>query len=399
VTDLLDVAMGVAVGGVVTRQAVLLLLAGLRGRTGPAEVEVVVDVVVPAFDEEAGIEATVRGVRAARGVGQVVVVDDGSRDATGAIARRLARELVRVVVVTHPRNRGKAAALNTGLAHTGTALVATLDADTVPDPAALVRMAAAVRPGDGAVACNVRVRNRDRALTRWQSLEYVTALHLGRRAQAWSGALVTVPGALALWRRDAVEAVGGFSGRTLAEDTDLTLVLQRHGFGVRFADAAVAWTRAPDTLDALVRQRQRWLLGNLQCAVRHAGGLVDGPPGLRWLGLPDLWWTHLGAYALLPLSVAWLAVGADGWTALELAVAGVVLLGIDLAATAVAVRMDGERWKVLADAPVQRLVLPFVAWFVFGAVTWRVARGHGVRWRAERPHPVSVRPSPARRSR
>ena len=66
-------------------------------------------VVVPAFDEEARIAATVKAAAAIEGVDLVVVVDDGSRDQT----RRIARE-AGAVVVRHSRNRGKAAAMETG---------------------------------------------------------------------------------------------------------------------------------------------------------------------------------------------------------------------------------------------------------------------------------------------
>jgi glycosyltransferase involved in cell wall biosynthesis len=68
--------------------------------------------VIPAKDEAARIAATVRAVRGIEGVDLVVVVDDGSSDATAALAREAGAEVVR-----HARNRGKAAAMTTGAAH------------------------------------------------------------------------------------------------------------------------------------------------------------------------------------------------------------------------------------------------------------------------------------------
>ena len=68
--------------------------------------------VVPCKDEADRIAATVRAVAALPAVGRVVVVDDGSTDPTSAVARAAGADVVR-----HERNRGKAAALETGVAH------------------------------------------------------------------------------------------------------------------------------------------------------------------------------------------------------------------------------------------------------------------------------------------
>lgn len=79
-------------------------------------------IVIPAKDEAARIGAT---VAAASAIGRVVVVDDGSRDDTAAVAAAAGAEVVR-----HPRNRGKAAAMETGAAAVpGADLLLFLDAD------------------------------------------------------------------------------------------------------------------------------------------------------------------------------------------------------------------------------------------------------------------------------
>ena len=78
--------------------------------TSPLPVSVAA--VIPAKDEGQRIAATVRAVRSIPGVDLVVVVDDGSSDATGELARAAGAEVVR-----HARNRGKAAAMSTGAAY------------------------------------------------------------------------------------------------------------------------------------------------------------------------------------------------------------------------------------------------------------------------------------------
>src|SRR3712207_7671690 len=84
------------------------------------------------------------------------------------------------------------------------------------------------RPDVGAVAGVVKVGNHARNLvTRWQALEYVTQIGVDRSAAALLNAVMVIPGACAAWRTAAVLEVGGDSDATLAEECDLTLMLDR----------------------------------------------------------------------------------------------------------------------------------------------------------------------------
>jgi hypothetical protein len=65
-----------------------------------------------------------------------------------------------------------------------------------------------------------------------------------------------VPGALSAWRADAIVAVGGFTADTVAEDTDLTIAMRRAGWRIVYDEEAIGWTEAPETADALIRQRE-----------------------------------------------------------------------------------------------------------------------------------------------
>lgn len=387
---ILDVLVGVGLAAVCLRWFALIALAGRRGRVcRPVGRPEPITVLIPAHDEAAVLRGTVEAVRASTVPTRILVIDDGSTDETAAVAAALTRSYAEVAVVSHPVNRGKAAALQTGLALADTELVATIDADTLPDPAALARLIAALQDGAAAAASTVKVLEPDSALTRWQHLEYVTAMHLGRRAQAACGVLVTVPGCLSAWRRSAVAEVGGFSGRTLAEDTDLTLTLQRAGHRVAFVDDAIAWTQAPRTVADLVRQRRRWLRGNLQCARLHLGALRDGPAGLRRLGLPDLWWTHLGVFLLAPLTLLWLPHGLVHFSAGQLVALGGLLWCVDALGAGVAVRLEREPARVLLSLPLQRLVLPWILWAAFAMVAVDLLARRQPRWIGVARRPIA----------
>ncbi|HHO54749.1 MAG TPA: glycosyltransferase family 2 protein, partial [Deltaproteobacteria bacterium] len=187
------------------------------------------------------------------------------------------------------------------------------------------------------------------------------------RSQNRLGVITTVPGAAALWRRDVVLAQGGFSSDTLAEDTDLSVTLLCAGCRLVFQDRALAYTEAPVTPVALWRQRRRWLSGNLSCLRKH-GLCVGAPLRVRLLGLPNLWFSHVGVY-LLPLVVsAWIGLGRGGVALQPLVFLGGVALALDLIGLIGFYVADRADLRDLWHAPVQRMVFPSFLWGVFWSV-------------------------------
>lgn len=309
--------MGVAVSLGVVR---LVLLTGLAvrqrlrsGRTAPAMHGVTetdlyapsVSVIVPAYKEQAVIVATVNSLLQQQYAGplEVIVVDDGSPDDTYAIARNTFAGNERVLVLTKV-NGGKASALDLGIARARGEILVGLDADTVFAPDAIAQLVQPLRdPVVGAVAGNAKVGNRLNLVTRWQAIEYITSQNLDRRAFADLDAITVVPGAIGAWRASAVREAGGFTHDTLAEDQDLTITLRRRGWRIAYADRAVAWTEAPDTLRALARQRFRWAFGTLQCAWKHRDTLLRPRFGtLGLIAMPNTWLFQLAFTALSPLA-------------------------------------------------------------------------------------------------
>jgi cellulose synthase/poly-beta-1,6-N-acetylglucosamine synthase-like glycosyltransferase/peptidoglycan/xylan/chitin deacetylase (PgdA/CDA1 family) len=242
-----------------------------------------VTVVVPAYNEAVGIERAVRSLAASDYPDfEVVVVDDGSSDATAEIVEGLALERVQVL---RKENGGKASALNAGIEASSAPVVVMVDGDTVFEPDALRRLVQPLGdPSVGAVSGNTKVGNRRRLLGRWQHIEYVTGFNLDRRMYEVLQCTPTVPGAIGAFRRDALAEVGGVSGATLAEDTDLTLAIGRTGRRVVYAEDARAWTEAPSTFGDLWRQRYRWSYGTMQAVWKHKRALLTRDPRQRRIG-------------------------------------------------------------------------------------------------------------------
>src|SRR5271157_4225777 len=251
-----------------------------------------VAVLIPAYNEEKVVERTIQGALDSDYPNlRVIVIDDGSKDRTLEIARRsFAAEEAdgRVLILTKP-NGGKAEALNFGLQHIGDAeIFVGIDADTIIAPDAILRMVPHfLNPKVAAVAGNAKVGNRVNLWTRWQALEYITSQNFERRALNTMGAVSVVPGAIGAWRVAPVREAGAYHVDTVAEDADLTMALLRNGYRVEYEDMALAFTEAPTSANALMRQRFRWSFGILQAVFKHKG-VFARKGALGFVALPNI---------------------------------------------------------------------------------------------------------------
>ncbi|PZO77599.1 MAG: polysaccharide deacetylase [Sphingomonas hengshuiensis] len=368
-----------------------------RRRPVPPDHRPGVSVIIPAYNEERVIADSVARVLASDYPGlQVIVADDGSKDATSAVVRERFADDPRVTLLTLV-NGGKAAALNRALTQATGEVVIALDADTQFEPATIARLARwFADPALGAVAGDARVGNRVNLVTRWQAVEYITAQNLERRALAGFDAMTVVPGAVGAWRRAALDAVGGYPEDTLAEDQDLTIAIQRAGWRVTYDPNAVAWTEAPESFRALARQRYRWAFGTLQCLWKHRRVLGTGKPaGLARIGLPQAWLFQIFFAAISPLidlalllSIVGTAVRVTqhGWaqTSGDVGQMGLYWLcftAIDVACGWVAYRLDGNKARYPAHLLIaQRLVYrQIMYWVVLRAIASAIG-GFVVGW-------------------
>ncbi len=258
-----------ALGGVITT---VCLLTGWRrqGRRSAQGPMPSAGLVIPAWNAGHALLEMGETLAAARALGlPAVVVDDGScptqAHALAMVCARHGASLVR-----HPANLGKVAALHSGLAILHTEVIVTVDADTVLAAPGFHRgIAAFTEPHLGAMAVMLTAAPGG-ALAGMQAAEYAFMLDFERQALSRLGLVFTVPGAASFWRRAALDGIGGFKDRTMAEDTDATLALQRKGWQVAATRDAMASTQVPASLGALVRQRRRWIWGHVQAARYHA---------------------------------------------------------------------------------------------------------------------------------
>ncbi|WP_246060375.1 bifunctional polysaccharide deacetylase/glycosyltransferase family 2 protein [Herbidospora galbida] len=348
-----------------------------RGWSGPPPVTVI----VPAYNEAAGIQATIRSLVATSYPGdvEILVVDDGSTDGTADLAAGFPG----VRVIRRP-NGGKSAALNTGIAHASHELLVLLDGDTVFERATIGRLVRRLAdPAVGAVSGNTKVGNRRGAIGRWQHIEYVIGFNLDRRAFELLDCMATVPGAVGAFRRSALEALGGVSADTLAEDTDLTMALCRAGWRVVYEENAVAWTEAPASLGQLWKQRYRWCYGTLQAMWKHRHAVVERNPfGRRCLGYLSLFHVLLPLLAPVVDLMAVYSIAVDDPLPVVAAWAGFVL--VQMAIGWYALLLDGERASALWILPLQQFVYRQLMYLVVIQSLVTALLGVRLRWHGVR---------------
>jgi len=288
-----------------------------------------ISVIVAAHNEEKTIIETVRSLRMVNYPEfEIIVVNDGSDDATlqkliakfdlsrldKVYRREIATERVRgiygsmdqnIIVIDKERG-GKPDALNAGINVSRYPLFCSIDADSVIEDNALLRV---VKPfmehpeetvaAGGIVrivnGCQVRegrvvqVELPDKPLPVFQVIEYLRAFLSGRVGWSMLRSLLIISGAFGVYRKKEVVAVGGYSHDTDTEDLDLVVRLHRYmrendlKYRIVFVPDPVCWTEVPENLKVLRRQRARWQRGLAQTLWAHKRVLLN--PRYGSLGL------------------------------------------------------------------------------------------------------------------
>ena len=304
-----------------------------------------VSVVMPAYDEEVGIVTSTTAMLSLRYPRhEVVVVDDGSTDNTFEVLRE-AFDLVQIprevpmdlpvraeilgvhvprdghtrLVVVRKTNSGRSEAINAGVNVAVEPLIAFIDADSILEPDALLRVSKPFTDDPTrmvATGGTIRAVNGSRVVsgrlvklampTQWiariQVVEYLRAFLVGRTGWSRLGMLILISGAFGMFRRDVVVDAGGLDPDSIGEDFELVLRIHRRmmdqgrDYAVEFVPEPVCWTEVPSTLSVLARQRRRWHRGLWETLWAYRGMLFNRRYGrIGFLALPYYWLFELFA--------------------------------------------------------------------------------------------------------
>jgi cellulose synthase/poly-beta-1,6-N-acetylglucosamine synthase-like glycosyltransferase len=203
----------------------------------------------------------------------IQVLDDGDAETHDALRREIlaaVRPGVDVQVMKRADRSGfKAGNLAFGLAHSDAPFVAVFDADFEPAPDFLRKTVPALVADHK--LCFVQARwghaNRDTNwLTRTQGCLLDAHFAVEQEARFRAGLPMSFNGTAGVWRREAIENAGGWTGDTLTEDLDLSVRCALKGWRGAFVGDVVAPGELPETAAAWRAQQQRWTKGHAQCA-------------------------------------------------------------------------------------------------------------------------------------
>lgn len=245
-----------------------------------------VSVIVPAKNEERVIARLLKALLNLNYPSsrlEIIVVNDQSSDRTGEICGDFVSLYpARVRILERSKSFTKAAALTFGAVHSRGEIIATFDADSVPEPEAILK--AVKYFNDPAVAgvqgriCSVN--STENMLTRFLSLESAIQYEAYLRGKDSFGLFVGLAGTCQFFRRSALDEVGCWNERSLSEDTELSVRLIEKDHIVRCASEVRTWEESPSNVKNLFRQRVRWYRGNIEMLVKF-GRLLKGKPSLR----------------------------------------------------------------------------------------------------------------------
>jgi cellulose synthase/poly-beta-1,6-N-acetylglucosamine synthase-like glycosyltransferase len=338
--------------------AAAVLLHGDQPR-GPLKCVPCVSILLVGHNEESSIESCVRSLHSQTFNRFEIICVDGSNDQTFAIMKRLRRAGLIHAAVRLELRGSKPSGINLAARLAKGDILVVIDCDCSFEPDAIQELLRPIveQPSVAAVSGNILVRNWRRSIiTSLQAIEYLLSISLGKSYANILDQVWCVSGAFGAFRRDAWERICGMDSGG-GEDFDFTIRLRLAGYKVVFARHSICYTDVPETLYALLRQRNRWERDTFWVRLRKYKRLLN--PFRTNLSWPDLilQWDFLLFNFLptvgFPFYLVWLLTRYGEFGVLLLIAVTLVLYVLDLAVFVSAVLVTGRPvyWRLLPFLP------------------------------------------------
>jgi cellulose synthase/poly-beta-1,6-N-acetylglucosamine synthase-like glycosyltransferase len=246
----------------------------------PLESYPLVSILIPAHNEEKVIEQTVMALIALdypQDKLEIIVINDNSSDRTGEILAEVQRRHPRfnLQVITTDKltgGKGKSNALNIGYQASKGELIAVYDADNTPERNALKYLVHTLAKDDslGAVIGKFRTRNKSKNLmTKFINIETLGFQWMVQAGRWQLFKLCTIPGTNFIVRKSIINEMGGWDTKAIAEDTEISFRIYRLGYRIQYMPLSVTWEQEPETIKVWMKQRSRWVKGNIYVLVKN----------------------------------------------------------------------------------------------------------------------------------
>lgn len=201
---------------------------------------------------------------------EIIVVNDGSDDRTGKICNQYASSYAEIKVFNRSSSTTKAAALNFGVRYARGRIIGTFDADSVPEPDALLKATRHFQDSKVAAVqgrvCSINAG--ENMLTKFLFYEGAVHYEVYMRGKDSLNLFVGLAGTCQFIRRSVLEEIGGWNENNLSEDVELSLRVTEKDYAIRYASDVRTWEESPCNIKGLVRQRARWYRGNIEMGLR-----------------------------------------------------------------------------------------------------------------------------------
>lgn len=284
-------------------------------RTSPSRVKPpalgeypLVSLIVPCHNEGEQVRETILQLTAQRYPAfEIIAVNDGSTDNTGALLDELQQHIPQLRVIHLSSNQGKAMGLRMAtMAARGEYLVC-IDGDALLDDYATHWLMTHLisSPRVAAVTGNPRIRNRSTLLGKLQVGEFSSIIGLIKRAQRVYGSVFTISGVIAGFRKSALHDVGYWNTDMVTEDIDISWRLQMKHWDIRYEPNALCWILMPETIGGLWKQRLRWAQGGAEVILRYTRDMLHWRLRRNWLVVLEYMLSMLWAYVMLCVLTLW----------------------------------------------------------------------------------------------
>lgn len=305
-----------------------------------------VSILVPCHNEGENIIETISWLQKTRYPDfEIIAINDGSNDDTGKILDKLSQEVEQLRIIHLESNQGKARGLTLAALSAKNEFLVCIDGDVILDPWAVHWMVwhLVTSPRVGAVTGNPRIRNRTTLLGKVQVGEFSSIIGLIKRAQRVYGRVFTISGAIAAFRRSALQQVGFWDTDMVTEDIAITWKMQLNFWGIRYEPHAMCWLLMPETFKGLWRQRLRWAQGGMEVFISNMGKLWTWKRRRMVMVTVEYLISVIWAYSVIVIILLWatglfidlpayIAVKSliPGWTGILLGITCLIQFGLSM---------------------------------------------------------------------
>jgi cellulose synthase/poly-beta-1,6-N-acetylglucosamine synthase-like glycosyltransferase len=234
--------------------------------------EYTVSFIVPAYNAADIIKGTIENIFNIdyKGILEVIVVNDCSKDRTREMVESLLIKYPKLRLINNPKNLGNAArSQNVGFRHARGEIIAIVDDDSYPARDSVSKMIGFFDdPLVGAVTCPVLARNKEKFFEKIQAIEY-QVISFARKLLEYVDSIYVTPGPLALYRKKALDEIGGFDENNITQDIEATWAIAKRGWKRKMSLDTHVSSIVPSKVKPWFKQRRRWNLGGMQCIWKY----------------------------------------------------------------------------------------------------------------------------------